>query len=192
LIVSTTLLVIPLAVALMIAVREAGTSAVRIAKVLLLVPAAMLMLLVATEATVGLLLDRLTTVPPAGAGHSSITVPVTLAGPVTGFGLKLRDSTAVGRTFKAALFVTVPKIAFTIPLCVAATGTVVMAKDLLVVPAGIVTLAGTRVAAMLSESWTTTPPAGAGAAKVTVPVKPLHPATTEALSLSELSAGAAV
>jgi hypothetical protein len=191
LIVKVTLLVIPLAVALMIAVREVGTSTVRMVKVLLVVLAGMLMLLAVGAATAGLLLDKVTLMPLAGAAHSSVTVPVTGFGPTTGFGLKASDCTPMGRTLRAALLVVAPNCAVTLPVCVEATGMVVMVKVLVVAPAGTVTLAGRRVAARLSESVTTTPPAGAGVLSVTVPVKLLQPGTVEALSLIELKVGEA-
>src|ERR1044072_5499655 len=175
----------------MIAVRELGTSTVRIANVLLVARAGMLMVLTVGAATVGLLEVRVTLMPPVGAGHSSTTVPVTVFGPTTGFGFKASDCTPMGRTLKAALRLTEPNCAVTLPLCVEVTGTVVMVKVLLVAPAGTVTLAGNFVEAMLSESVTTTPLAGAGMLSVTVPIKLLHPGTREALSRSELKVGEA-
>jgi len=60
----------------------------------------------------------------------------------------------------------------------ALTVLVVTVNVVLVAPAGMVTLAGTPVAAELSESVTTAPPLGAAAVNVTVPVAWL-PAVTE-------------
>ena len=59
----------------------------------------------------------------------------------------------------------------------AATALVVTVKVALVPPAAMVTLAGTEAAALLSESWTTAPPAGAGPSIMTVPVTGVPPVT---------------
>ena len=66
----------PLAVALMVTERAAGTSTVRMVNFLLREPAGKLMLLTVGEATVGLLLDRETFRPLAGDRHSRMIVPV--------------------------------------------------------------------------------------------------------------------
>lgn len=58
-----------------------------------------------------------------------------------------------------------------------ATPAVVMVKVAVVAPAATVTLAGTVAAVLLSESWTTMPPAGAAEVRVTVPVALLPPTT---------------
>jgi hypothetical protein len=155
----------------MIAVRGEGTSIVRIVKALLFAPAGMLKLPGVGAATVGLVLDRVTSMPPAGAGHSSVTVPLTEFGPTTGFGLSARVCTPMGRTLKPALLTTPPAWAVTLPVWVADTATVEIEKVLLVAPIGTVTLAGTLAAARLSERETTTPPAGAAELSVTVPVR---------------------
>src|SRR5438445_5978851 len=78
--------------------------------------------LAGTLATPGLLLDRLTTAPPLGAGPLSVTVPVEELPPVTLVGLRLSDE-SVG-----ALAVTVKLLA------------------LVAVPPGVVTLSGPVVA----------------------------------------------
>ena len=63
-------------------------------------------------------------------------------------------------------------------------------KVALVAPAGTVTLDGTLATdGLLLESDTTTPPLGAGALSVTVPVEELPPVTLDGLRLREESVG---
>jgi hypothetical protein len=71
----------------------------------------------------------------------------------------------------------------------AATALVVMLNVALVAPAATVTLAGTVAAALLLDSVTTAPPAGAGPSSVTVPVRGLPPVTLAWLRLSDETLG---
>ena len=103
----------------------------------------------------------MTTAPADGAGPSSETVPVTSWPPATEVGLSLTEESTGGRIVSVAVFVTAPSLADTVPVWAAFTMTDVMTKVLLISPAGIVTLGGTVVAAMLSLKVTTAPPAGA-------------------------------
>ena len=68
----------------------------------------------------------------------------------------------------------------------AATEVVATVKLALVAPIGIVTLAGTVTALELSERFTTAV-SGVAAAKVTVPVEELPPATLVGLTVTALS-----
>ena len=104
-----------MAVALMIAELEAETFTVRTANVPLAEPAGIVILLAVGVATAVLLLRSATAMPVAGAAHSSVTVPVTGFGPTTGFGVRLTDRTPMRRTVSAALFVTAPNVAVTLP-----------------------------------------------------------------------------
>lgn len=58
-------------------------------------------------------------------------------------------------------------------------------KFALVAPAGMVTVLGTSAREELLRSCTTTPPAGAGAERVTVPLAELPPHTTLGLIVSD-------
>ena len=70
-----------------------------------------------------------------------------------------------------------------------ATALVLTLKLALVAPAGTVTLAGTAAAALLLESATCAPPAGAGPFRVTVPVEALPPVTLVGLRPSDETTG---
>ena len=94
-----------------------------------------------------------------------------------------------GFTVSAAVRVTPPKTAETVAEVEAVTEVVVTVKLALLAPAGTVTLAGTAVAAELSDSDTTAPPLGAGALKATVPVEALPPVTLVGLRLKAESVG---
>src|SRR2546421_12412649 len=77
----------------------------------------------------------------------------------------------------------------------AATALVLIVKVAVVLPAGTVTVEGTLAAALLLESVTCAPPAGAGPLSVTVPVDDcVPPVTLVGFNLSEETAtgGAAI
>ena len=61
--------------------------------------------LAGTCAAAVLLLDRVTTAPPAGAGPVSFTVPVEDVPPITETGLKVTELTAAAVTVKLAVLV---------------------------------------------------------------------------------------
>jgi hypothetical protein len=85
--------------------------------------------------------------------------------------------------------VTPPRTAEIVADVAAATDVVVTVNVALVAPAGTVTLAGTVTALEFSESDTITPPLGAAALNVTVPVDALPPTTLAGLSATADSAG---
>ena len=87
---------------------EAPTALVLIANDALVAPAATVTLL-GTAATTPLLLDSVTCAPPAGAGPSSVTVPVELLVPVTVVGLTANEERAIdGFTVSVAVRVAPP------------------------------------------------------------------------------------
>src|SRR3954465_12322767 len=138
---------------------EAATALVVTLKVALVAPAGMLTL-AGTEAA-PLLLESATCAPPAGAGPSSTTVPVTGLPPVMLAWLRLTAETLGGTTVSEALCVPPPNEPEMLTAVDVATALVVTLKLALVAPAGTVTLAGTAAAGLLLESVTCAPPAGA-------------------------------
>ena len=84
-----------------------------------------------------------------------------------------------------------PLVADIVTLVNLATDLVVTVKGALVLPADIVTLAGTVATAVeLLERVTTALPDGAGPVKVTVPVEDVPPSTEVGFKLTELRAAA--
>jgi hypothetical protein len=75
-----------------------------------------------------------------------------------------------------------PSVAVKVAEVVVVTAVVAIAKLAVVAPPGTVTLAGDEAAVELSDKETTTPPVGAAALKVTVPVDGLPPATVVGLT----------
>ena len=67
-------------------------------------PAGIVMLDTVGVATAALPLDRVTTVPPAGAAHSRIRLAADVEPPATGFGDSVNVLTRIGRTVNARVF----------------------------------------------------------------------------------------
>ena len=81
------------------------TAEVVIVNVALVAPAATVTL-AGTWAAVVLLLVRVTTAPPDGAGPVKVTVPVDEVPPITELGLRLTEVSAAAVTVRVAVFVT--------------------------------------------------------------------------------------
>lgn len=151
--------------------------------------------LAGTVATDVLPLESATTTPPAVAGAVNVTVPVEDAPPTTERGLRLRLE-RVGLlefTVKVTDLDTPPAVAVMTEELVPAVVPAWIVNVALVAPPATVTLSGTVAAVALPfVSDTTSPPAGAGAVKVTVPVLVEPSTTVVGLRLNVESAGDAV
>ena len=144
---------------------------------------------VAGTLTSGFALINVTTVPPAGAGDCSVTIPVVFKPPVTLAGVNVTDRMTGAAITSVPDFVTPFTAARIDVLTLATTGRVVMVTDAFVAPVGIVTVAWTVASGMDELRSTTTPPAGAGASMVIVAVDVLPPATDVGESVTDTGAG---
>jgi len=169
----------------MVAEVDAATALVVTVNVTLVAPTGTVTL-AGTVAAV-LSLDSVTCAPPAGAGPSSVAVPVELLPPVTvvGFTPSEERRTGCGFTVRVAGRVTPLYKAEMVTGVDAATVLVVTVNVVLVAPAGTVTLPGTVAAVLLLDRVTDAPPAGAGPFSVTVPVEFPPPVTVVGFSASE-------
>jgi hypothetical protein len=175
----------PPAVAEIVLDVELLTVGVVIVKVPVVAPAGIVMD-AGTVAALVLLLDRVTTVPDAGAVPVRVTVPIEDEPPRTDAGDRTSDEAAGGVTVNVADRVVVPPaMAEMAPEVDALTGTVVTVKVAVVAPAGTVTVAGTDAAALALDSLTTVPAGGAAMEMVTVPVEDGPPTTLVGLSLRD-------
>jgi len=157
----------------------------------LVAPAGMVMLL-GTLARLELL-RSCTTTPPAGAGPLRVTVPVAVLPPQTEVGLIVSDCSVTlgeGLTVRVAVREMPPAEAVIVTLVALETARVETVKVALVVPAGTVTVLGTvATLVLLLLRFTTNPPDGAGAVRVTVPVLLLPPTTLVGFRLRLLRLG---
>ena len=176
--------VAPLNEAEILTVADPETGTVVIGKLALVAPAATVRL-AGTEACAELLLEMLTTEPPAAAGPLRVTVPVEALPPTTDVGLSEIDFRDSGCRFKFVALVVPFKEALMVTDVGLVTAAVVMLNVALVAPPATVTLAGTVASEMeLLDSVTMVPLAGAAALKVTVPVEVLPPVTVVGFRLS--------
>lgn len=145
--------------------------------------------LAGTLAAAVLLLDRLTTAPPAGAGPVNITVPVEDVPPITDEGLTPIVVRVGGVTVKVVVRV-LPRVPDIVGEVVVVTGLVVALNVAEVALAATVTVAGTCTAAvLLLDSVITAPPAGAGPVSRTVTVEDDPPITEVGLTPMLLTVG---
>jgi hypothetical protein len=150
---------------------------VDIAKLALVAPAATITL-AGSVAAEGMLLESVTTAPPGGAGTNRNTVPLVPVPAGTTREPRVNETSQVGTTSRIIDLVSPPYDAVIVTVVAAVTVLVVTVKFPLVAPGDIVTVAGTvATAGSLVESETTAPPAAAGNASPTVPVKAVPAAT---------------
>ena len=100
----STAVTVPPFVAEIVTLVERATGLVVTVNVALVLPADTVTLegTVATEVE---LLERVTAVPPVGAGPESVTVPVEGEGPMTVVGLRVRELATAATTVRVAVFV---------------------------------------------------------------------------------------
>src|SRR5437899_8187193 len=139
----------------MVAEVDAATALVVTVNGALVAPAGTVTL-AGTVAAAVLSLDSVTCAPPAGAGPSSVAVPVELLPPVTvvGFTPSEERRTGCGFTVRVAGRVTPLYTAEMVTGVDAATVLVVTVNVVLVAPAGTVTLPGTVAAVVSLDSVT--------------------------------------
>src|SRR2546422_495923 len=175
----------------MVAEVDAVTDTVVTVNVALVTPAGTVTLPTGgTLAAAGLLLERVTTAPPAGAAALRVTVATEELPPTTLVGFSAKPETvrggggAGGVTVSRAEVLPVAIVAVIVTVVDTVTGKVEAVNVALLLPARTVTLAGIVAArVLLLEIPTVTPPAGAGAANVTVPAEEEPLATLAGLSV---------
>ena len=142
--------------------------------------------LAGTLATAEELVPSDTTAPPSGAALTSVTVAWEVTPPTTLAGLIENVLTEVRVTVSTAVLVTPLYSALIVTGVALVTEFVVIVNCALVLPAGIVTFAGTLATdddVVLSD--TTAPPAGAAPVSVTVPWEVSPPTTLAGMTPSE-------
>ena len=179
-------------VAEMVAEVDAVTDTVVTVNVALVAPAGTVTLPTAgTLAAAGLLLERVTSALVAGAAALKVTVATEELPPTTLVGFSARPETvrggggAGGVTVSKAEVLPVAIVAVIVTVVDTVTGKAEAVNVALLLPARTVTFTGTVAArVLLLESPTVTPPAGAGAANVTVPSEEEPLATLAGLSVT--------
>src|SRR5690348_11749111 len=122
-------------------------------------------------ATAVALLVSVTTVPAAGAGALSVTVPTELTPPNTRVGLSKRELTCAGPTTIVASAETPPTVPVMETDVLRSTAYVLMGNVAVFEAAGTVTVDGTlAIDGVELARDTTVPPDGAALSSVTVPV----------------------
>jgi hypothetical protein len=178
-----------LPVAVIVGFELVAVNTVVIVNVALVAPAATVTDAGAVAAEV-LFEDKVTVIPPVGAGPLSVTVPVEGVPAVTVVGLSERADTVGEFTVRVAFSVTAPAVAEIVTDFAVVTAVVVAVNVAEVDPAAIVTKAGTVVEASLDARLTVKPPVGAAPVIVTDPVVEFPPVTVVGFRLNALRAGA--
>src|SRR5208282_3797845 len=154
-----------------VTVVAVATPVVVAMKVCDVLPAGMVML-AGTVTTDAGLPNRETLIPPAGAGCVIVAVPMELVPPVTAAGLKVTiRGTGAGITVRFCVTMVVPVVAVTVTAVEVPTDCATALKVWVLVFAGMSTVAGMeRAVGLLLIRSTVSPPAGALAFRLTVPV----------------------
>ena len=151
------------------------TTDVKIEKLAVEAPAAMVT--VAGNITDEELEVTVTVNPPAGARPLRVILPVAVNPPMTEAGAMLNPVKLAGVMVNVADFVTELPVALIDTLVNDETASVLIVKLTLFAPAGTVTVAGDTAAEELEPRLMTTPPLGALAVSVNVPVTLVPPCT---------------
>lgn len=164
------------AAAVIVAVVEVATAPVEIVNEAVKAPAATVTFGGVT-ATV-LLEDRLTRIPPEGAGPLKVTVPVEGVPPINEVGVSPRlDNPTGGVIVSVAVAELPPEEAVITALVLVETGVVAIVKVAWVAPPGTTMKAGVVAEQLPLLSVTMSPPAGAALDKDTVAIEPAPPVT---------------
>jgi hypothetical protein len=178
------LTVTPLAVAVTVAVLLLGIVPAETRKPAVLLPAGTV-----TEAGVdnsALLSARVTTIPPVGAAVFRVTVQVPTPPDWRVVGLQVSPVGRIaGKSPREKLAEDPFRLAVMVAVVAVTTAEVVAANEAVALPAATVTEAGVVTWALLSDSVTSAPPAGAAPVKVTVHVDVTPPVTVAGLQLRE-------
>jgi hypothetical protein len=134
-----------------------------------------------------LLLDSATLVPPGPAGPFNVTVPVAVAPPEIVVGLSVTALKLAGVMERVAVLAPVPVPAVITAVVFEFTPVVPIVNVAVVEPAATGTELGAKALALLDERGTEAPPAGAGAARFTVPVAEVPPSTEDGLIFTLLT-----
>ena len=127
--------------------------------------------------------------PVAGAGDVIDTVPVDDLPPLTEFGDKVNDLSDGDSMVSKAVRLPSPILPVIVARQFATTGTVLIAKVAVVLPAGTITELGQIADDRLLDRFTTIPPTPAALVIVTVPVAETPPTTDVGLTATETKAG---
>jgi len=130
---------------------------------------------------------RLTFAPAAGAVPLRVTVPVDESPPATLEGSRVRVASTAGVILRAPLTEAPLAEAVTFALVVALTPMVAPVKEANVLPAAMVTVAGTLRAVELEASLTESPPLAAGDPMEIVPVDESPPTTVVGLKVKDFN-----
>ena len=135
------------------------------------------------------LLVSVTLIPPVGAMEERLTVAVLVFPPATEVGLSVIRDNVGGLIVRVAVWLTVPSLAVNMPTFWTDTARVFAVNVAPVLPAKIVTDAGTTAEGMLLESLTSNPPTGAGLLIATDPLEDCPPSTAIGSRVAETSVG---